>query len=110
MSLLVCTATGYCRSVTYVVLSNVGGKWTTYRHMAEETIDTAVQVCSLPATSGCRTKGLLLDGAHNWTPTMHIRLVQDFGFDVKVGWTHSNFGVPFHQWHRYYQLRTKALS
>lgn len=66
------------------LITIAGGKWTTYRHMAEETIDKAVKVCNLPATSGCRTKGLLIDGAHNWTPTMHIRLVQDFGFDVKV--------------------------
>jgi hypothetical protein len=24
----------------------------------------------------CRTDGLLLEGAHHWTPTMFIRLVQ----------------------------------
>ena len=34
-----------------------GGKWTTYRHMAEETVDKAVELCNLKPTSGCQTKG-----------------------------------------------------
>jgi len=60
-----------------------GGKWTTYRLMAEETVDKCVKVCGLKAGKS-RTKGLLLDGAHDWTPTMFIRLIQDFGLDHKV--------------------------
>lgn len=61
----------------------VGGKWTTYRLMAEETVDKCIKVCKLKAGKSV-TKGLLLEGAHNWTPTMFIRLIQDFGLDVKV--------------------------
>ena len=61
-----------------------GGKWTTYRSMAEETIDTAVRATGLKPSSGCRTQGLLLEGAHDWTPNMYIRLVQDMGFDPEV--------------------------
>ncbi|VDI49682.1 Hypothetical predicted protein [Mytilus galloprovincialis] len=61
-----------------------GGKWTTYRHMAEETVDKAIDVCNLKTTSGCRTKGLMLDGAHGWSPTLFIRLVQDFGLENEV--------------------------
>lgn len=66
-----------------------GGKWTTYRHMAEETVDRAVDVCGLQPKTTCRTKGLLLDGAHGYTPTFFIRLVQDFGLenDVSVMYT-----------------------
>ncbi len=41
----------------------VGGKWTTYRHMAEETIDRAAEVASLPA-SPTRTHDLPL---HGWS-------------------------------------------
>ncbi|XP_076253715.1 glycerophosphate oxidase 1 isoform X2 [Rhynchophorus ferrugineus] len=64
-----------------------GGKWTTYRAMAEETIDAAVAACGLE--SKCKylksqTDGLLLEGAHEWTPTMYIRLVQDFGLECEV--------------------------
>ncbi|CAH1788191.1 unnamed protein product [Owenia fusiformis] len=66
------------------LITLAGGKWTTYRHMAEEAVDKAVQVCNLNPASQCVTKGLLLDGSHNWTPTMFIRLVQDFGLENEV--------------------------
>ena len=61
-----------------------GGKWTTYRSMAKETIDVAVKACDLSAKAESGTDGLLLEGAHTWTPTMFIRLVQDFGIDSQV--------------------------
>jgi len=51
--------------------------------MAEETVDTCIKTCKLKAGKSM-TKGLLLEGAHDWTPTMFIRLIQDFGLDVKV--------------------------
>ena len=60
-----------------------GGKWTTYRSMAEETMDAVVENHpSLKPKSGCQTDGLLLEGSHGWTPTMFIRLVQDYGFEL----------------------------
>ena len=52
--------------------------------MAEETVDEAVKVCGLEDKGRCVTKGLLLDGAHTWTPTTFIRLIQDFGLDSEV--------------------------
>ena len=55
--------------------------------MAEQTVDKAIEVCNLKPASGCRTKGLLLDGAHGWSPTMFIRLVQDFGLENEVSWS-----------------------
>jgi len=51
--------------------------------MAEETVDKCIKVCKLKAGKSA-TKGLLLEGAHTWTPTMFIRLIQDFGLDHKV--------------------------
>ncbi|XP_036400833.1 glycerol-3-phosphate dehydrogenase, mitochondrial [Megalops cyprinoides] len=60
-----------------------GGKWTTYRSMAEETLDKAVQVHNLKAGPS-RTVGLMLEGAKDWTPTMYIRLVQDYGLEIEV--------------------------
>lgn len=66
------------------LITIAGGKWTTYRSMAEQTVDKAIEVCNLKPASGCRTKGLLLDGAHGWSPTMFIRLVQDFGLENEV--------------------------
>ncbi|KAG0711285.1 Glycerol-3-phosphate dehydrogenase, mitochondrial [Chionoecetes opilio] len=62
-----------------------GGKWTTYRSMAAEAIDIAIKACDLsPVHQESQTDGLLLEGAHTWTPTMFIRLVQDFGLESDV--------------------------
>lgn len=53
--------------------------------MAEETVDHAVKSNkNLITKSDCQTKGLLLEGAHDWTPTMFIRLVQDYGLEPEV--------------------------
>ncbi|XP_072302770.1 glycerol-3-phosphate dehydrogenase, mitochondrial isoform X1 [Eucyclogobius newberryi] len=60
-----------------------GGKWTTYRSMAEETLNAAVEAHQLKAKS-CRTVGLMLEGGRSWTPTLYIRLVQDYGLEVEV--------------------------
>ncbi|XP_041821988.1 glycerol-3-phosphate dehydrogenase, mitochondrial isoform X2 [Chelmon rostratus] len=60
-----------------------GGKWTTYRSMAEETLDAAIKAHGLSAES-CKTVGLALEGAKGWTPTLYIRLVQDYGLEKEV--------------------------
>ncbi|XP_034462708.1 glycerol-3-phosphate dehydrogenase, mitochondrial isoform X2 [Hippoglossus hippoglossus] len=60
-----------------------GGKWTTYRSMAEETLDAAIKSHGLSAES-CKTVGLMLEGAKGWTPTLYIRLVQDYGLEQEV--------------------------
>lgn len=51
--------------------------------MARDTIDAAVREHSLQAGS-CQTKGLQLEGAKDWTPTLYIRLVQDYGLESEV--------------------------
>ncbi|NXV47891.1 GPDM protein, partial [Uria aalge] len=60
-----------------------GGKWTTYRAMAQDTIDAAIQVHDLKAGSS-KTVGLQLQGAEDWSPTLYIRLVQDYGLESEV--------------------------
>lgn len=60
-----------------------GGKWTTYRAMAEETLDATIKTHGLSAGS-CKTVGLMLEGAKGWTPTLYIRLVQDYGLEKEV--------------------------
>ena len=47
-------------------------------------MDRTVEVCGLETKNACVTKGLLLEGAHQWSPTMFIRLVQDFGLENEV--------------------------
>ncbi|XP_004345777.2 glycerol-3-phosphate dehydrogenase 2 [Capsaspora owczarzaki ATCC 30864] len=61
-----------------------GGKWTTYRTMAIDTVDAAIAACNLKPERGCQTDGLMLMGGAGYTPTMFIRLVQDYGLDVEV--------------------------
>ncbi|NXT00073.1 GPDM protein, partial [Jacana jacana] len=60
-----------------------GGKWTTYRAMAQDTIDAAVEAHNLKAGSS-KTIGLQLQGAEDWSPTLYIRLVQDYGLESEV--------------------------
>ncbi|XP_067891400.1 glycerol-3-phosphate dehydrogenase, mitochondrial isoform X2 [Heterodontus francisci] len=61
-----------------------GGKWTTYRQMAEDTINAAVKACNLDFAKPCKTVRLQLEGSHEWTPTLHIRLVQYYGLGTEV--------------------------
>ncbi|KAI6223822.1 Glycerol-3-phosphate dehydrogenase [Aphelenchoides fujianensis] len=66
------------------LITIAGGKWTTYRHMAEETVDRLIKVIGLKPRNGCVTPGLMLEGAHNWDPLLYIHLVQDYGIEVDV--------------------------
>lgn len=44
-----------------------------------------VSACNLqPLHKKSQTDGILLVGAVEWTPTMYIRLVQDFGLECEV--------------------------
>lgn len=52
--------------------------------MAEETLDAAVKAHNLSAGPS-RTVGLMLEGGKDWTPTLYIRLVQDYGLENEVG-------------------------
>lgn len=62
-----------------------GGKWTTYRAMAEDTVNAAVKACGLtPEMMNCQTDGLVLEGGEGFTPNLYIRLVQDYGLEVEV--------------------------
>lgn len=56
-------------------------------------MDKAVEVCKLKPKNDCVTKGLLLEGAHGWTPTLFIRLIQDFGLDSEVCWSDLSISV-----------------
>lgn len=63
-----------------------GGKWTTYRVMAEEAVDAAVKHHPehLADAGSCQTLGLTLEGGKDWSPTLYIRLVQDYGLEQDV--------------------------
>ncbi|KAJ9149987.1 Glycerol-3-phosphate dehydrogenase [Pleurostoma richardsiae] len=82
-----------------------GGKWTTYRQMAEECVDAAVKAFNLPtrpvpeapSVSGtdtvddgaildgtCQTHKVRLVGAHGYSRTLFIHIIQHFGVETEV--------------------------
>ena len=87
------------------LLTCAGGKWTTYRQMAEETVDEAIKlynvrpvpVVQVPRISGtemindsapldgtCQTHQVRLIGAHGFSKTLFINLIQHFGLESIV--------------------------
>ncbi|KAL7279835.1 hypothetical protein ACG7TL_006242 [Trametes sanguinea] len=68
------------------LLTIAGGKWTTYRAMAEETVDKAIEVFGLQdrVKRGCVTEQLRLVGSDGWSRNMFIGLVQRYGLETEV--------------------------
>jgi glycerol-3-phosphate dehydrogenase len=87
------------------LLTIAGGKWTTYRQMAEEATDEAIKefrlkpngVSEAPRVSGteiiddgaelngsCQTHQVRLVGAHGYSKTLFINLIQHFGIETEV--------------------------
>ncbi|KAI0667678.1 DAO-domain-containing protein [Trametes maxima] len=68
------------------LLTIAGGKWTTYRAMAEETVDKAIEVFGLQnrVKSGCVTEQLRLIGSDGWSRNMFIGLAQRYGLETEV--------------------------
>lgn len=87
------------------LLTCAGGKWTTYRQMAEETVDEALKLYNLqpgpvlvvPRVSGtemiddsapldgtCQTHQVRLIGAHGFSKTLFINLIQHFGVETDI--------------------------
>jgi glycerol-3-phosphate dehydrogenase len=60
-----------------------GGKWTTYRKMALDTVAEALRVGGLEAGAS-RTDGIKLVGAEGYTPEGAARLQAKFGLDADV--------------------------
>lgn len=110
------------------LLTCAGGKWTTYRQMAEESVDEAIKLYNLhpgpvtgvPAISGtemiddaatldgtCQTHQVRLIGAHGYSKTLFIPLIQHFGLETDVArhlvesygdraWTVASLSEPTH--------------
>lgn len=68
------------------LLTIAGGKWTTYRSMAEETVDRAILEYGLQnrVKRECITTNLQLIGSHGWNKMMFIKLIQQFGLEVST--------------------------
>jgi glycerol-3-phosphate dehydrogenase len=59
------------------LISVLGGKWTTYRAMAEDAINTVMQRLAVPAVP-CITRSHRLDGSEGWKPNLWAELVQEY--------------------------------
>ena len=57
----------------------VGGKWTTYRSMAEDAINRVLKATNIPQNSPSRTLTMPLIGAEGYTNTLPLKLVQHYG-------------------------------
>lgn len=70
-----------------------GGKWTTFREMAEQTVDKCITEFSLPPRA-CQTKHLKLVGAADWTRLTYIDLIREFGIEpVAARHLSENYGT-----------------
>jgi glycerol-3-phosphate dehydrogenase len=66
------------------LVSMAGGKWTSYRKMAEEAVDQAIETGRLNPSSPCRTRDLRLVGAENYTPEISNVLQKDYGLAADI--------------------------
>ncbi|GAA5865600.1 hypothetical protein JCM1840_001456 [Sporobolomyces johnsonii] len=66
------------------LLTIAGGKWTTYRAMAEETVDRAIKEFNLEPKRGCITTKVQLVGSQGWSKMSFIKLIQQFGIESDV--------------------------
>ncbi|KAJ1971238.1 mitochondrial glycerol-3-phosphate dehydrogenase [Dimargaris xerosporica] len=66
------------------LLTIAGGKWTTYRNMAEETVDLAIKEFNLKPRNGCVTTDTKLIGSHAYSENLFIKLIQSFGLETVV--------------------------
>lgn len=67
------------------LISVLGGKWTTYRAMAEDAINTVMQRLAMPAVP-CITRSHRLVGFEEWKPNFWAELVRDYGVSQDTAW------------------------
>ncbi|CAI9091155.1 OLC1v1026102C2 [Oldenlandia corymbosa var. corymbosa] len=68
-----------------------GGKWTTYRSMAEDALDAAIKSGKLNPTNKCLTYNIQLMGAEGWEPASFTVLAQQY---VRMKRTYTGKVVP----------------
>ncbi|KAM8714718.1 hypothetical protein ACLKA7_001127 [Drosophila subpalustris] len=67
------------------MITLAGGRWSSYRIMASDAIDAAVEHCCLePQIEVSSTQNLLLDGAEDYYSMLPLDLVQNFALPMDV--------------------------
>lgn len=60
------------------LITITGGKWTTYRSMAEDVMDSAIKHGELNPLTRCGTANLPLMGAYGWEPLHFVQLARSY--------------------------------
>ncbi|CAI2354259.1 unnamed protein product [Caenorhabditis sp. 36 PRJEB53466] len=67
------------------LITIAGGKLTTFRHMAEQTVDKLVEVHKLQDQAApCATRGMMFEGGHEYSPMLYRSLAQKYGLEEQV--------------------------
>ena len=66
------------------LITIAGGKWTTYRKMAQDTVDHAVRRFDLSPTRKCWTERIPVVGGGAYDPEGGSKLAERYGFDPQV--------------------------
>lgn len=66
------------------VITLSGGKWTTYRKMAEETIDKAIKEFKLNPKRNCVSKYVKLLGSHGYDQDLYLRIKRDMNLNIET--------------------------
>lgn len=61
-----------------------GGKWTTYREMAEETVNTVVKKFNFTKALPCQTNKLVLIGGEEFSKNYPARLIHEYNIPLKL--------------------------
>lgn len=73
-----------------------GGKWTTFRQMAQETVDECIKNFGLPTplSANALTESIKVVGGKDWTPLQYIDLIQRYDLDPEVAkYLSDNYGT-----------------
>lgn len=73
------------------LITITGGKWTTYRSMAEDAVDAAIKSGKLKPANSCVTDQLRIVGGDGWDPASFTVLAQQY---VRMKRTHSGKVIP----------------
>lgn len=68
-----------------------GGKWTTYRSMAEDAVDAAIRSAKLSPANECMTNNLILIGGYSWDPASFTTIAQQY---IRMKRTYGGKVVP----------------
>ena len=92
------------------LITITGGKWTTYRRMAEDTVNTAIEKAGLPKKE-CVTAELKIHGAGTETPTAWDASLHYYGTDAAavraLAESHPLWGEKLH--HRLPYIRAEII-